>query len=62
MDLGLTDKIALVAASSKRLGRASAEAIAAEVRAGLRIEAVELSGEWADVRDPEVLRELNEGA
>lgn len=36
------------------------DAIAAEVRDGLRIEAVELSGEWADVRDPEVLRELNE--
>ncbi|MDX1521257.1 MAG: SDR family NAD(P)-dependent oxidoreductase, partial [Anaerolineae bacterium] len=30
MDLGLRDKIALVAASSKGLGRASAEAIAAE--------------------------------
>jgi len=30
MDLGLKDKIALVAASSKGLGRASAEAIAAE--------------------------------
>jgi hypothetical protein len=27
----------------------------------LKIEAVELVGEWADVRDPEVLRELNEG-
>jgi len=37
------------------------DAIAAQVRDGLRIEAVELSGDWADVRDPEVLRELNEG-
>lgn len=37
------------------------DAIAAQVRDGLRIEAVELVGEWADVRDPEVLRELNEG-
>lgn len=35
------------------------DAIAAQVRDGLRIEAVELAGEWADVRDPEVLRELN---
>ncbi len=37
------------------------DAIAAEVRDGLKIEAVELAGDWADVRDPEVLRELNEG-
>lgn len=37
------------------------DAIAAQVRDGLRIAAVELAGEWADVRDPEVLRELNEG-
>lgn len=37
------------------------DAIAAQVRDGLKIEAVELAGEWADVRDPEVLRELNEG-
>jgi dTDP-glucose pyrophosphorylase len=36
------------------------DAIAAQVRDGLKIEAVELVGEWADVRDPEVLRELNE--
>lgn len=36
------------------------DAIAAQVRDGLRIEAVELQGDWADVRDPEVLRELNE--
>jgi dTDP-glucose pyrophosphorylase len=37
------------------------DAIAAEVRDGLKLEAVVLSGDWADVRDPEVLRELNEG-
>lgn len=37
------------------------DAIAAQVRDGLKIEAVELAGDWADVRDPEVLRELNEG-
>lgn len=36
------------------------DAIAAQVRDGLRIEAVELAGDWADIRDPEVLRELNE--
>lgn len=36
------------------------DAIAAQVRDGLKIEAVVLSGDWADVRDPEVLRELNE--
>lgn len=36
------------------------DAIAAQVRDGLPIKAVELSGDWADVRDPEVLRELNE--
>lgn len=37
------------------------DAIAAQVRDGLRIEAIELAGDWADVRDPEVLRELNAG-
>ncbi len=37
------------------------DAIAAQVRDGLKIEAVELAGDWADVRDPEVLKELNEG-
>lgn len=37
------------------------DAIAAQVRDGLRLAAVELQGDWADVRDPEVLRELNEG-
>ncbi len=35
------------------------DAIAAQVKDGLRIAAVELSGDWADVRDPEVLEELN---
>ncbi len=37
------------------------DAIASQVRDGLKIQAVELVGDWADVRDPEVLRELNEG-
>lgn len=36
------------------------DAIAAQVRDGLRIAAVELEGDWADVRDPDVLRELND--
>ena len=27
---------------------------------GKKLRAIELSGEWADVRDPEVLKELNE--
>ena len=36
------------------------DAIKAQVKDGLKIAAVELSGEWADVRDPGVLRELNE--
>jgi hypothetical protein len=30
------------------------------VKDGLRVAAVELQGDWADVRDPEVLKELNE--
>ena len=36
------------------------DAIAALVRSGRRMQAVELGGDWADVRDPEVLAELNE--
>ncbi len=36
------------------------DAIAAQVRDGLRIEAVELTGDWADVRDPDVLDALNQ--
>lgn len=36
------------------------DAIQAQVRDGLRVEAVELDGDWADVRDPETLQELNE--
>lgn len=36
------------------------DAIKAQVKDGLKIAAVELAGDWADVRDPEVLRELNE--
>ncbi|MEM9281658.1 MAG: sugar phosphate nucleotidyltransferase [Verrucomicrobiota bacterium] len=35
------------------------DAIIAQVRDGLKIAAVELEGDWADVRDPEVLEELN---
>lgn len=31
------------------------------VRDGRRVLAVELAGDWADVRDPEVLTELNRG-
>ena len=36
------------------------DAIKAQVEDGLRIAAVELEGDWADVRDPETLQELNE--
>lgn len=36
------------------------DAIKAQVQDGLPIAAVELDGEWADVRDPEVLEELNQ--
>lgn len=36
------------------------DAIASQVKDGLRIEAVEISGDWADVRDPEVLEALNQ--
>ena len=35
------------------------DAIKAQVQDGLPIAAVELDGEWADVRDPEVLDQLN---
>ena len=35
------------------------DAIADLVRAGKKVKAVELTGDWADVRDPEVLAELN---
>lgn len=38
------------------------DAIAALVRSGRRMQAVELGGEWADVRDPEVLEALNQEA
>ncbi|MCB1230385.1 MAG: NTP transferase domain-containing protein [Verrucomicrobiae bacterium] len=38
------------------------DAIAALVRDGRRMRAVELGADWADVRDPEVLAELNQGA
>lgn len=38
------------------------DAIAAQVRDGLKIEAIELPGDWADVRDQEVLAALNASA
>lgn len=38
------------------------DAIVDLVRSGGRMKAVELSGDWADVRDPEVLAELNQSA
>ena len=36
------------------------DAIAAMVEEGLKVKAVELSGDWADVRDPEVVESLNQ--
>lgn len=36
------------------------DAIADMVRSGKRVKAVELTGDWADVRDPEVLAKLNQ--
>ena len=35
------------------------DAISDLIQAGRRVEAVELTGDWADVRDPEVLADLN---
>jgi dTDP-glucose pyrophosphorylase len=35
------------------------DAIRAIARAGKKIRAIEIKGEWADVRDPEILAELN---
>jgi len=37
------------------------DAIAAMVEEGLKVKAVELTGDWADVRDPEVVESLNQG-
>ncbi len=37
------------------------DAIRAQALSGQRVRAFELLGDWADVRDPEVLAELNEG-
>ena len=37
------------------------DAIRALAHAGKRVRCVELAGEWADVRDPEVLAQLNSG-
>ncbi|MBV8813652.1 MAG: nucleotidyltransferase family protein [Verrucomicrobia bacterium] len=36
------------------------DAIRAMATSGLKIKAVEIEGSWADVRDPEILRELNQ--
>jgi dTDP-glucose pyrophosphorylase len=36
------------------------DAIRALARSGETVKAVELTGEWADVRDPEVLAKLNQ--
>lgn len=38
------------------------DAIRALAQSGRRVQAVEIQGDWADVRDPEVLAELNESA
>ena len=37
------------------------DAIADMVTDGLKVKAVELTGDWADVRDPEVVESLNQG-
>ena len=37
------------------------DAIRSLAQGGKRVQVLELSGEWADVRDPEVLAQLNEG-
>jgi dTDP-glucose pyrophosphorylase len=36
------------------------DAICELVRSGKTVKALELTGEWADVRDPEVLARLNQ--
>ncbi|MDA7597781.1 sugar phosphate nucleotidyltransferase [Verrucomicrobiales bacterium] len=36
------------------------DAIVDQVKAGVKVAAVELAGDWADVRDPDVLAELND--
>lgn len=38
------------------------DAIRALAQSGRKVQALELSGDWADVRDPEVLQQLNAGA
>ncbi|HEX5176354.1 MAG TPA: nucleotidyltransferase family protein [Chthoniobacteraceae bacterium] len=35
------------------------DAVRALAQSGCRVQAIELAGEWADVRDPEILAELN---
>ncbi len=37
------------------------DAIAAMVEDGLKVKAIELTGDWADVRDPDVVESLNQG-
>lgn len=37
------------------------DAVRAMVQAGHKIKALEIKGDWADVRDPQVLAELNQG-
>jgi UDP-N-acetylglucosamine diphosphorylase / glucose-1-phosphate thymidylyltransferase / UDP-N-acetylgalactosamine diphosphorylase / glucosamine-1-phosphate N-acetyltransferase / galactosamine-1-phosphate N-acetyltransferase len=37
------------------------DAVRELAQSGRKVQAVELSGEWADVRDPEILAELNRG-
>jgi dTDP-glucose pyrophosphorylase len=36
------------------------DAIRALAHSGKKVQALELSGEWADVRDPEILARLNQ--
>jgi dTDP-glucose pyrophosphorylase len=38
------------------------DAIRAMAKAGLNIKAIEIKGDWADVRDPEILQALNKGS
>ena len=37
------------------------DAIRALAQSGKKVQAIELQGEWADVRDPEILARLNQG-
>ena len=44
---------------SRRLLNELTDAIRALAQSGKRVQALELSGDWADVRDPEILARLN---